>query len=339
MCAGERAAVGEFVHRVLSHGSTSLFNVKTKEMGMFFFNFSVQPRQVDRVLNRGGLTLGVFTNIDCANVEVETKILRLVSVDSFFGIIGISPKSKDVLDSFVKFLLHPSIRSPKSQRILVSLQNGYFLGEGKAERLFIDCRVITDFCRLMLQLRSLRKISGVWLQYAQNCERFMVGLADTGLVALIDEATGYRKRRHDEYKQLFLQFIQDEHTDWLKEFQDPFFDGIYKIYNLPRMTKSQHPRFFGAFIAKYVYYPLANSRGAILENLREKNPMFNLNGRQYKHHQFLTEKVGKVALRDHLSKMQAVFALSRDKGSFKRNFIKVFPQPLDQLELDFGDDV
>ena len=245
---------------------------------MFFFNFSEQPRQVDRVLNRGGLTLGVFTNIDCANVEVETKILRLVSVDSFFGIIGISPKNKDILDSFVKFLSHPSIRSPKSQRILVSLQNGYFLGEGKARRLFIDCRVITDFCRLMLQLRSLKKISGPYLQYAQNCERFMVGLADTGLVALIDEATGYRKRRHDEYKQLFLQFIQDEHTDWLKEFQDPFFDGIYKIYNLPRMTKSQHPRFFGAFIAKYVYYPLASSRGAILENLREKNPLFNLNG-------------------------------------------------------------
>ena len=49
---------------------------------MFFFNLSEQPRQVDHVLNRGGLTLGAFTNIECANVEVETKILRHVSVDS-----------------------------------------------------------------------------------------------------------------------------------------------------------------------------------------------------------------------------------------------------------------
>ncbi len=306
---------------------------------MFFFNFPTNERKVDRVLNRGGLTLGTFENIDCANIEVENKVLRLVSIESFFAIIGISSRSKDAVAAFCKLLSHPSIRNSKSERILKRIQEGYYVGENDKRRLFIDCRVITDFCRLMLQLRSIGKIGGAYLQYAQNCERFMVGLADTGLVALIDEATGYRKRRHDEYKQLFLQFIQDEHTDWLKEFQDSFFDGIYKIYNLPRITKSQHPRFFGAFIAKYVYYPLANSHGAILENLREKNPMFNLNGRQYKHHQFLTEKVGKVALRDHLSKMQAVFALSKDRGAFKRNFKTVFPQPYDQLELDFGEDV
>ena len=60
---------------------------------------------------------------------------------------------------------------------------------------------------------------------------------------------------------------------------------------------------------------------------------------KYKHHQFLTQKVGKVALRNHLSKIEAIFALSKDKGSFKRNFKKVFPQPYDQLELDFGEDV
>lgn len=306
---------------------------------MFFFDFPSDKRAVDRVLNRGSLTIGSFANIECVNVEVEKKVLRLVSIDSFLEIIGISTRTKDALASFVKLLTHPSIRNSKSESILKKIQNGYFLGEGASRHLFLDCRIITDFCRLILQLRLIGKIAGSYLRYAENCERFMLGLADTGLVALIDEATGYRKRRRDEYKQLFIKFIQDEHTEWLKEFQDSFFDGIYKIYNLPRMTKNQHPRFFGAFIAKYVYYPLANSHGAILENLREKNPIFNLNGRQYRHHQFLTEKVGKVALRDHLSKMQAVFALSRDKGSFKRNFIKVFPQPFDQLELDFGEDV
>lgn len=297
-----------------------------------------QGAQDVRVLNRGGLTLGVFSNIDCANVEVNRKVLRLVAIDSFFGIIGISTRAKDSVDSFLKLLTHPSIRTSKTERILEKVQNGYSIGEGVAARLFIDCRVITDFCRVMLQLREIGKIKGQYLKYAQNCERFMVGLADTGLAALIDEATGYRKRKKDEYRQLFLSFIREEHSDWVKEFPDTFFDGIYKVYHVGRSGRN-HPSFFGAFIAKYVYYPLANSHGAILEKLREKDPVVSVHGRQYKLHQFLTREVGKPALKRHLDQVETILMLSPDKGAFKRNFKKVFPQPYDQLELDFGDDV
>lgn len=302
---------------------------------MFFFFFNNELLPVDKILNRGRLTMGAFANIDCANVEVNGKVLRLVSVESFLALVGISPRSKNGVASLSKLLSDSRIRTSFTDRIFNRLNKGYNVEDVP----FVDSRVITDFCRMMLSLRSLGKLKGIYLDYAKNCERFLAGLADVGLVALIDEATGYGKRRRDEYKQLFLKFIQDEQTSWLKEFQDSFFDGIYKIYNLPRIANNRHPLFFGDFIAKYVYYPLANSHGAILEHLRERNPVFNLNGRKYKHHQFLTQKVGKVALRDHLSKIEAIFALSKDKGSFKRYFKKVFPQPYDQLELDLGDDV
>ena len=47
---------------------------------------------------------------------------------------------------------------------------------------------------------------------------------------------------------------------------------IYRLYGLKRRNPKsfQHPRFFSKFIRKYVYHPLANSRGAILESLDEK---------------------------------------------------------------------
>ena len=302
---------------------------------MFFFFFNSELLPVDKIMNRGRLTMGSFANIDCANVEVGGKVLRLVSVESFLSIVGIPPSSKRRIASLSKLLSDSRVRNSFTDRIFSRLNKGYDV-EGEP---FVDSRVITDFCRMMLSLRSIGKLKGTYLDYVRNCERFLAGLADVGLVALIDEATGYGKRQRDEYKQLFLKFIQDEQTPWLKEFQDSFFDGIYKIYNLPRIANNRHPLFFGDFIAKYVYYPLANSHGAILEYLRERNPVFSINGRKFKHHQFLTQKVGKVALRDHLSKIEAIFALSKDKGSFKRNFKKVFPQPYDQLELDFGDDV
>lgn len=305
---------------------------------MLLTNFSGEPNRVDRVLNCGRLAMGVFENIDCANVEVKGKVLRLVSIDSFFGIVGIGTYAKDVIKSFESFLTHPSVRTSSSKKILNRLNEGYCIDRNGTETLFVDCRVITEFCRLMLQLRAINKLSGSYLTYAQNCERFMLGLADTGLVALIDEATGYRKRQKDEYRRLFRAYISEYHREWEKEFQDSFFDGIYKIYHLAKNGKN-HPSFFGAFINKYVYFPLANSHGAILEKLKEKNPVVNFRGRRYKLHQFLTKEIGKPALQKHLNQIETLLVISADKGAFRRYFKKAFPQPFDQLELDFGDDI
>lgn len=305
---------------------------------MFFFSFGFPKRYADRILSRGQLTMGTFENIECANVGVAGKVLRLVSINSFFGIVGISPCAKDAISSFTKFLTHPSVRSTSSNKILDRLSKGYTIGRNGAETLFVDSRVITDFCRLMLSLRASGKLADIHLVYAGNCEQFMLGLADTGLAALIDEATGYRKRQKDEYRRLFRAFISEYHSEWVKEFQDSFFDGIYKVYHLIKSGKN-HPSFFGAFINKYVYFPLANSHGAILEKLREKDPIVNVRGRKYKLHQFLTKEVGKPALRKHLIRVETLLMISSDKGMFKRHFKRAFPQPFDQLEFELGDDI
>ena len=82
----------------------------------------------------------------------------------------------------------------------------------------------------------------------------------------------------------------------MKEFPDTFFDGIYKVYRLEKAGKN-HPSFFGGIINKYIYYPLANSHGAILKKLQAKDPVVECKGRRYKLHQFLTEEVGKPLLR------------------------------------------
>lgn len=305
---------------------------------MLFFSFPDKPQVVDRVLNRGGLTMGHIANIDCANVMVGQKVLRLMSMDSFFDITGIARRVKSPLDAFCRLLNHPMIRTEASDRLLDRFRTGYVLDLKSEGPMFVDCRVVTDFCRLMLRLRECGKLGESYLRYAQNCEKFMVGLADTGLVALIDEATGYAKKRRDEYQRLFLAFIRDERSDWVKEFPDSFFAGIYKIYNLEKIGRN-HPQFFGGFIAKYVYWPLADSKGAILEKLREKDPYVKVGTRRYKLHQFLTQEIGKPALHDHLVRIGLLLDMSRNKNDFRRQFQKAFPRAGDQMEFDFADDI
>ena len=167
----------------------------------FFFNFNSNELPVANVLRRGPLKFGSFTNIDCVNALLGKRVVRLVAFDSFLSIVGISPRAKGVSNSFAKFLTHPKIRSSKAEMILEKMRSGYLVKDGPRENVFIDYRVITDFCRLMLSLRRAGSLSGAWLEYAGKCELFMLGLADVGLAAMIDEATGYDKlKKRGEYQ-------------------------------------------------------------------------------------------------------------------------------------------
>lgn len=302
-----------------------------------FFYFNSADLPLANVIKRGPLTCGSFTNIDCVNALQGKRVVRLISMSSFFKIVGVSPRANGVIDSFVKLLNHPGVRSSRSDAILEKLRHGSIVKDGRREEMFVDYRIVTDFCRLMLFLRRTKRISGAYLDYAANCEQFMLGLAEVGLAAMIDEATGYDKiKQKNEYQELFKEFIREEHSNWVKEFPNEFFDQLYRVYHCEKKGQN-HPSFFAHVITKYVYWPLADSHGAILEQLKDKDPIVSRNGRRYKLHQFLSDEIGKSALRMHIGSVVTLLTLSADKGAFQRNFKKRYPKAGDQMEFDFDD--
>ena len=113
------------------------------------------------------------------------------------------------------------------------------------------------------------------------------------------------------------------------QFPDQLFDVIYKIYGLPRKAEAKnHPQFFGWFIRKYIYEPLANSNGAILEMLDEKNPVVYVNGgRRFKMYNFLSDVVGMPALKAHFWQVIGIGNSVRGKAQFERSFKTAFPGP------------
>jgi len=170
---------------------------------------------------------------------------------------------------------------------------------------------------------------------AKQSEIIVRSSAKVGIVALIDEATGYIKdKAREEYRELFKEFIRNECREWEREFPDQLFDAMYNLYKLPRKHKNKHPQFFANFIRKYVYTPLANSNGAILEQLDEKNPVvYASGGRRYKLFQFLSETVGLPALRAQIWQVVGIANGTRTKEAFDKAFLKAFPQPGTQGDL------
>jgi hypothetical protein len=199
--------------------------------------------------------------------------------------------------------------------------------------------VLIEICDAIWEAQKQGKLSPSQENLAKQAEIIVRSAAKVGVIALIDEAAGYIKdKAKEEYRELFKEFIREECREWEKEFPDQFFDMLYGIYRLPRKHKNKHPLFFGKFIRKYVYKPLANSNGAILEMLDEKNPIvYTSGGRKYKMHTFLTEEIGLLSLRSHLWQIIGIWNATKSKTSFEKGFQKAFPQSGEQYEL-FSDE-
>ena len=200
-----------------------------------------------------------------------------------------------------------------------------------------------DVCNAIIDAHKLGRLAPSQVFLGIQAEIIVRSAAKLGIIGLIDEATGFiEDKRKEEYRELWVSFLRDEFRQWEEaEFPNELFNLMYKLYGLKRFqpNSTKHPRFFSKFLRKYVYQPLANSNGAILEELELKNPVVYSNGgRRYKLFQFLSDEIGMPALRQHIWKTVGIALSVSSKEQFDRAFYNAFPaarplKPGDTLDL------
>lgn len=192
-----------------------------------------------------------------------------------------------------------------------------------------EATVLIDLCDALIDAEPELLPSQKFL--ARQAEIIIRAAAKVGIVALIDEATGFiADKRREEYREIWQECIRDEARKWeAREFPDDLFDIFYKTYGLKRTNPdtTQHPKFFAKLIRKYIYEPLLNSNGAILEILDEKNPVVYANGgRRYKMWQFLTDEIGLPAIRAQIWQFVGIGKGAKNKHQLTSRFYESFPE-------------
>ena len=167
-------------------------------------------------------------------------------------------------------------------------------------------------------------------------------LAHVGIVALVDEATGYQEVRPRDALQAYLEtIISKELAAWTKKFPDEFYENIYKLkgWKWPGMQKNRF-----SVVAYYtrdlVYERIAPS---LLNELEAKTPKDEKGKRKNKFHQWLTEDVGNPMLAQHLYSLIMFQRLALANGYAWNRFVKmvdkVLPKKGANLELPFPEQV
>lgn len=113
---------------------------------------------------------------------------------------------------------------------------------------------LIDIANAIIQANRSGLLSGFQQQYAIKAEIIIASVAKVGIIALIDEATGFiEDKERFEYRELFKEFIRQQAAQYEKQFPDQFYDIFYKISGYPRSAqKNKHPLFFAKLTRKYV---------------------------------------------------------------------------------------
>lgn len=179
---------------------------------------------------------------------------------------------------------------------------------------------------------------------AMQAKILMHAFAKVGVVALIDEATGYQQIRDPGALRLLVQqYISAEKREWDKQFPDSFYDELNRIYNSKKLTTTStgaviqnRPQHFAKFTRTFVYEPLEN--GAVLEELDRINPKINAKGtRRDRFHQHLTLGYGIEKLKRQVQAVEILISVSDNVSQFKKLFHKKFGYPKG-AQLDLLDD-
>jgi hypothetical protein len=196
-----------------------------------------------------------------------------------------------------------------------------------------EADILRLMCDALLEARAAGVLRASQMTTASAAEILMRGFAKVGIVALVDEATGYQSdRAHDELQLVLRAYISKELLRWTERFPPEFFEQVFRIHGWPYVEGSaKRPGYVGKFINKFIYEQLPDG---VLEHLRAKNPRVN-GHRRTQHHRWLTNHTGNPHLDKQVVAVITALKLSKSKLEFVDNFNKLYAPRGAQITIDF----
>lgn len=192
--------------------------------------------------------------------------------------------------------------------------------------------ILPMVCDVYLAARKARKLLKNQEPVAEVCEILVRSLAKVGIIALVDEATGYQEvRARNELQRILEFYVQAELRPWTKMFPDDFFEQVYRLQGWDyRPGTAKRTPYVGKLINRYVYEQLPPG---VLDELRELNPVTEKGWRRHKHHQYLTTDTGNKHLDRQISTVSTLMRIAEGKEDFEDMFERAFPPPQMRLPL------
>lgn len=286
---------------------------------------------IPKATHEGTLTIGDL-DIPCAVLEDGRRVLSERGVMRAFGLNnrgGQSLKSAmvDAEDGgrFPLFLAAKNLRPfidndlamVVTQPILYRTISGGSSGRG------LEATLIPKVCDVWLRARDASALHPRQRFVATRADALMRALAKTGIIALVDEATGYQEVRDRRALQAILdRYLSDELAAWAKRFPNEFYDQLFRLRGWQwERSGSRRPVQAAKDTINLIYMRMLPE---LLKELEARNPKDERGRRRARHHQFFSD-VGSPALNAHIHAVLTLMRAFDSWDEFKDRLDRALP--------------
>jgi P63C domain len=287
-----------------------------------------------RAEHAGDLKIGTLT-LACAVIDDGTKATRVINQSTMLTALGRSsrPKGGDAGTVLFAANLQPYISGDLAETLRKPIT---YITPGGKRALGYPAEILPEICEVYLRakeadpspLRDSQKAAAV------AAGVLVRGLARTGIIALVDEVTGYQDvRAKDALAKILEAYVDKELQPWVRTFPADFYRELFRLRGLeyPK-SEVKRPRYFGTITNDIVYRRLAPGVLAELKRVQVRDD----EGRpKHKLFQRLTTNTGYPKLREHLGSVVTLMKLSTDWNDFRNKIERIHPRFGDTMVLPF----
>jgi len=177
---------------------------------------------------------------------------------------------------------------------------------------FVDlCKAYVDASRDNVFTSEKQK------ETAQRMYTIMTAFAKVGLVAIIDEITGFQyDREKDSLQKILSAYISSELLPWTERFPKDFYTQMFRLKKW-NLNGNKRPGYAGKLTNQLIYDRLPEG---VLEELKTKTPKTEKGNRKHRYHQLLTHDTGVPHLDNQLQQTIAIMKASRNWDEFEKLF-------------------
>ncbi|OHE63891.1 MAG: hypothetical protein A2001_01635 [Treponema sp. GWC1_61_84] len=272
--------------------------------------------------------------LECHVLEDTRRVFALKDLMAAFNLQNSQKDQPRVLNAFLNKIKFISIGNEELRSPLCKPIKFIIPGKGGSPLNGYAAELIPEICNSILILSSRYMLPIDLREAAERSSILLNSFAKIGILALVDEATGYQDQRDKNALRAILdKYLSAEYSAWAKRFPDEFYREMFRLKNWEWLgMKINRPGVVGHYTNEIVYSRLAPG---VLSELKRINPPDETGKRKAKHHQWLTPDIGHPALNQHIFAVLAIMRLSSSWGIFTRNLTKAFPKIGEQMGLDF----
>lgn len=287
----------------------------------------VKKASIPKATHWGELEIGE-TSLPCYVLDIGERVFSLKGV-----VVGLIGTDGGQLAEYIKVkTIKPYLSNeltPAENDVIPALIN-FDTGGGAFAKYALGLPVekFMDLCAAYSTASDKEeKLTDRQAQIAAKANIFLRACAKVGIIALVDEATGYQyDRAQDALRFKYKLYLEEEMRKWEKAFPDQLWVEFGRLTKW-QGTLSQRPKYWGKLVMELVYGYLDPD---IAEWLKKNAPK-PIHGQNY--HQWLSSQYGLKKLVEHLWMLVGMGSACNNMSELRQKMAEKFGRVPIQLTL------